>query len=237
MGYWERLPLHQGLRSRCLPSASNNTRYKISSIHSKIISVQCFPVLLGIIAYDLVSPQQTTSQESTVTLSFKCLSRLSQWRVSRAVTAPGERERVQIKDALKKNELRLTGSLVEFLTSSSSLYPRTKRETVQGSSRISQRRFRTHRQIGDRESAPLPEVAQLLPDVSAAPNGTKWHSPLTKCYKTSGRSSRSLAKTMVMNSGIQDPCAFVCLVHVWVRGQLRVSVHRDCSPCVPFPLK
>lgn len=165
MGYWERLPLHQGLRSRCLPSASNNTRYK-SSILSKIISVQCFPVLLGIIAYDLASPQQTTSQESTVTLSFKCLSRLSQWRVSRAVTAPGERERVQIKDAFKKNELRLTGSLVEFLTSSSSLYPRTKRETVQGSSRISQRRFRTHRQIGDRESAPLPEVAQLLPDVS-----------------------------------------------------------------------
>lgn len=37
---------------------------------------------------------------------------------------------------------------------------------MQGSSRISQRRFRTHRQIGDRESAPLPEVAQLLPDVS-----------------------------------------------------------------------
>lgn len=101
-----------------------------------------------------------------MTLSFKCLSRLSQWRVSRAVTAPGERERVQIKDAFKKNELRLTGSLVEFLTSSSSLYPRTKRETLQGSSRISQRRFRTHRQTGDRESAPLPEVAQLLPDVS-----------------------------------------------------------------------
>lgn len=102
---------------------------RTNSTNNKSVSVQRFPFLRGIIGHDQASPQQTTSQQATVTLSFKCLTRLSQWRASRAVMAPGEKELVQTKDVFKKNELRLTRSLVEFLTSSS-LYPRVKRQAL-----------------------------------------------------------------------------------------------------------
>lgn len=85
----------------------NNPRRRVNSINNKSISVQRSHFLQGIIGHDQASPQQTTSQEATVTLSFKCLTRLSQWRASRAVMAPGEKELVQTKDVFKKNELRL----------------------------------------------------------------------------------------------------------------------------------
>lgn len=106
-----------------------------------------------------------------MTLSFKWLTRLSQWRANRAVVAPGARELVQTKDVFKKNELWLTGSLVESLTFSSSLYPRVKRETRKAplpvplaSSRISPIRCRLHRQMGTQVSPPLLAAAQLLSD-------------------------------------------------------------------------
>lgn len=101
--------------------------HRINPANNKSLSVQCFPFLQGIIGHDQASPQQTTSQEATVTLSFKCLTRLSQWRASRAVMAPGEKELVQTKAVFEKNGLRLTWSLVEYLPSSPSLYPRVKR--------------------------------------------------------------------------------------------------------------
>lgn len=161
----------------------------------------------GIIGHDQASPQQTTSQQATVTLSFKCLTRLSQWRASRAVMAPGEKELVQTKDVFKKNELRLTQSLVEFLTSSSSLYPRVKRQTLSMLPQL----------CSPNQCSPASNLSflQHLPkkiratQINHGSDTVRWQCPVPDHHgvampsqpvtKASGKSSGSLAKTTAMN--------------------------------------